>query len=270
MKFFVNMIFNNSDIDEFFMKGELNANVSIVSYILQLLIFFPILYVNILVICMTQRESLSISLELRWISFHCIISSIWSLIYTGMIKFAFPVSSVVGDWFCETANVLMSAMLFQDLIATNTISIYRYMFIIYREKYATSEKIKKRVTWTIFLCTRFMILIMTAKHIIFNHKYLFSKYWTSVCNGDVVLNGVYNSTEIKYTDNVFHEYGEKLSYVYSTDSKSLVTIFGDIDNKFLTFTLQLFCYIVDLLFVLTLGNLTEAILYYKISKYWKR
>lgn len=267
------MIYNNSDIDEFFIKGELNANVSIVSYFLQWLIFFPTLYVNILVIHMTKRESLSISLELRWISFHCIVSSIWSLGYTGAIKFAFPVSSLVGDWVCETANVLMSAMLFQDLIATNSISIYRYMFIIYREKYATSEKIKKRVTWTIFLCTRFMILVMTAKHIIFNHKYLFSKYWTSVCNGDVVnpdLNGFDNSTENRYTDNVFHEYAEKLSYKHSTDSKSLVTIFGDIDNKFLTFTLQLFCYIVDLLFALTLGNLTEAILYYKISKYWKR
>ena len=267
------MIYNNSDQEEYFIEGQLNANVSIISYTLQLLLFFPTLYVNVLVIRMAKRESLSISLELKWISFHCIVSSIWSLGYTGMIKFAFPVSSLVGDWFCETANVLMSAMLFQDLIATNTISIYRYVFIIYREKYTTNEKIKKRVTWTIFLCARFMILVMTAKHIIFNHRYLFSKYWTSVCNGDVVkpdMNGFYNSTEVKYTDNVFHEYAEKLSYVHSSDSKSLVTIFGDIDNKIWSYTLQLFCYIVDLLFALTLGNLTEAILYYKISKYWKR
>ena len=257
---------------EFLVEPHLNMNVSIVSYVIEWLLFFPTMYVNVLVILMAKRESLSISLELKWISSHYIVSSVCSLVYNGMIKFAYPVSSLVGDWFCATANVLMSALMFQDLIATNTISIYRYVFILYREQYTTDEKIKKRVTWTIFFCTRLMILVMTAKHVIFNHEYLFDKYWTGVCYGDVMKADIielHNSTEVEYTKNVLYEYAQKLSYSHSQDNKSLYTIFGNIDNPFIAFFLQLVCYLVDVFFILTLSNFTEGILYYKIARYWK-
>ena len=268
------MIMDISNITggEFLVEPHLNMNVSIVSYVIEWLLFFPTMYVNVLVILMAKRESLSISLELKWISSHYIVSSVCSLVYNGMIKFAYPVSSLVGDWFCETANVLMSALMFQDLIATNTISIYRYVFILYREQYTTDEKIKKRVTWTIFFCTRLMILVMTAKHVIFNHEYLFDKYWTGVCYGDVMKADIielHNSTEVEYTKNVLYEYAQKLSYSHSQDNKSLYTIFGNIDNPFIAFFLQLVCYLVDVLFILTLSNFTEGILYYRIARYWK-
>ena len=268
----INMCNSNSTRMQCPFEGQLNVNVSIISYLVQWLLFFPTVYVNVLVIRMAKHESLSISLELTWISSTYVISSIFSLVYVGMIKFAFPVSFLIGDWFCQTANVFMSALMVQELIATFTISLYRYVFIMYREKYATSEKIQKRVTRVIFLSTRFAILVMSAKYIIFNHKYLYVKFWTSVCNGDVMkytTEEIQNSTKIEYSKNVIYEFIEKLSYGGMEDNARLVTIFGNVENPALVLPLQLFCVVIDVMIFLTLVNLIEGIMYYRIAKFWK-
>ena len=248
-------------------ERQLNMNVSIIFYIIQWLLFFPTFYVNFLVIRMTNRESLSINLELRSISIIYIASSICSLIYQGMIKFLFPVSLLIGDWFCQTTNVLMSAVMLQQLIATFTISLYRYVFIIYREKYTATEKIQKKVTWAIFVGKTIMLLVMTAKFVIFNHKYLFVKVFTSVCNGDILrqeseIERIHNLTGIEY-------FKEHLSYDRSGDENSLSTIFGNVENQALVLTLQIFCGIIDLFVVMTCCNLTEGFMYYGIAKFWK-
>ena len=111
-------------------EGGLNFTVSIIFYVLQWLLLFPTLYVNSLVFLMAKRESLSISLELMVVSAIYIVVSVCSVVYQGMIKFLFPVSHYIGDWFCETSNVLMSAVMFQQLIFTLSISMYRFVFII--------------------------------------------------------------------------------------------------------------------------------------------
>ena len=268
----INMCNSNSTRMQFPFEGQLNVNVSIISYLVQWLLFFPTVYVNVLVIQMVKHESLSISLELTWISSTYVISSIFSLVYVGMIKFAFPVSFLIGDWFCQTANVFMSALMVQELVATFTVSLYRYVFIMYREKYATSEKIQKRVTRIIFLSTRFGILLMSAKYIIFNHKYLYVKFWTSVCNGDVLkytADEIYNSTEIESSKNIIYEYIEKLSYRGTEDNTALFTIFGTVENPALVRFLQLFCVVIDVMIFLTLMNWTEGIMYYRIANFWK-
>ena len=157
-------------------ERQLNMTVSIIFYIIQWLLFFPTLYVNFLVIRMTNRESLSINLELRSISIIYIASSISSLIYQGMIKFLFPVSLLIGDWFCQTTNVFMSAVLMQQLFSTFSISIYRYVFIVHGDKYTRTKRVQRNVTWTIFIGKTVVLLLLTAKYIIFDPKYVFVKF----------------------------------------------------------------------------------------------
>ena len=251
---------------------ELSLNVSITFYVIQLFLFFPTIYINMLVFKMANRESLSISLELKAVSIVYILASICSVIYQAIIKFAFPASLLIGDWFCETTNVLMSVVMLQQLVSTFTISLYRYVFIIHREKYTATAKIQKKVTWTIFVGKAIMLLVMTAKYVIFNHKYLFVKFWTSVCNGDVMkytTEEIQNSTEIEYSKNVMYEFIEKLSYGGMEDNARLVTIFGNVENPALVLPLQLFCVVIDVMIFLTLVNLIEGIMYYRIANFWK-
>ena len=113
---------------------------------------------------------------------------------------------------------------------------------------------------------------MSAKYIIFNHKYLYVKFWTSVCNGDVLKNytkEIYNSTEIESSKNIIFEYIEKLSYGGTEDNTALFTIFGTIENPALVRFLQLFCFVIDVMIFLTLMNWTEGIMYYRIANFWK-
>ena len=238
---------------------QLNITVSIIFYIIQWLLFFPTLYVNFLVIRMTNRESLSISLELRSISVIYIVSTICGLVYQGMIIFLFPVSLLIGDWFCETTNVFISAVMWYQLFSTFSISIYRYVFIVHGNKYTRTNRVQRNVTWTIFIGKIVVLFIITAKYVIFDPKYVFVKFWTGVCNGDILkddMNELHNSTVIDF-------------YVRSEDNNSLITLFGNVENEFFGLVLQLICVIVSLLSFLTCSNLTEGILYYTIAKFWK-
>ena len=257
----MNMSYSASIVDE----RQLNMTVSVIFYIIQWLLFFPTLYVNLLVIRMTNRESLSIDLELRSISIIYIASSISSLIYQGMIKFLFPVSLLIGDWFCQTTNVFMSAVLMQQLFSTFSISIYRYVFIVHGEKYTQTNRIQRNVTWTIFIGKSVVLFFLTAKYIIFDPKYLFVKFWTGVCNGDILkddMNGMRNSTVIEYI-------GEGFIHVRSEENYSLMTIFGNVENQVFGLVLRIICVIISLITFLTCSNLTEGIMYYKIAKFWK-
>ena len=246
-------------------ERQLNMTVSIIFYIIQWLLFFPTLYVNFLVIRMTNRESLSINLELRSISMIYIASSIFSLIYQGMIKFLFPVSLLIGDWFCQTTNVFMSAVLMQQLFSTFSISIYRYVFIVHGEKYTQTNRIQRNVTWTIFTGKIVVLFLVTAKYIIFDPKYVFVKFWTGVCNGDILkddMNESHNSTIIEYIEPTNF-------YVRSEKNNSLITVFGNVENEVFSLVLRIICVIATLITLLTCSNLTEGILYYRIAKFWK-
>ena len=246
-------------------ERQLNITVSIIFYIIQWLLFFPTLYVNFLVIRMANRESLSISLELRSISVIYIVSSICILVYQGMVIFLFPVSLVIGDWFCETTNVFMSAVAVHHLLSTFSISIYRYVFIVHGDKYTRTNRVQRNVTWIIFIGKIVVLFIITAKYVIFDPKYLFVKFWTGVCNGDILkddMNGMYNSTVIEYI-------GEGFIHVRSEENYSVMTIFGNVENQVFGFVLRIICVIISLITFLTCSNVTEGIMYYKIAKFWK-
>ena len=246
-------------------ERQLNITVSIIFYIIQWLLFFPTLYVNFLVIRMANRESLSISLELRSISVIYIVSTICGLVYQGMIIFLFPVSLLIGDWFCETTNVFISAVMWYQLFSTFSISIYRYVFIVHGNKYTRTNRVQRNVTWTIFIGKIVVLFIITAKYVIFDPKYVFVKFWTGVCNGDILkddMNELHNSTLFEYIERTHF-------YVRSEDNNSLITLFGNVENEFFGLVLQLICVIVSLLSFLTCSNLTEGILYYTIAKFWK-
>ena len=256
---------SNKTEDEFNFEPELNVNVSIIFYVIQWLLFFPTIYVNVLVIQMAKKEDLSISLELKVVSVIYIIASVGSIVYQGLIKFAFPVSILTGDWFCETSNVLMGVIMAQQLVFTFTICVYRYVFIIYRETCTETESIKKKVTWTIFVGKWIVLVIITAKYIIFDQKYAFVKFWTSVCNGDVLTYWKeynVNRTEIEYIK--FY-----LSFVRAEDDGSMITIFGRVEDPVLTIFLQAYCILADVIIVITCSNMTEGFMYYRIAKLWE-
>ena len=244
---------------------QLNIIVSIIVYIIQWLLFFPTLYVNLLVIRMANRESLSISLELRSISVIYIVSSICILVYQGMIMFLFPVSLLIGDWFCETTNVFMSAVMWYQLFSTFSISIYRYVFIVHGDKYTRTNRVQRNVTWTICTGKIVVLFLVTAKYIIFDPKYVFVKFWTGVCNGDILkddMNESHNSTIIEYIEPTNF-------YVRSEENNSLITVFGVVENEVFGLVLRIICVIATLITLLTCSNLTEGILYYRIAKFWK-
>ena len=246
-------------------ERQLNITVSIIFYIIQWLLFFPTLYVNFLVIRMANRESLSISLELRSISVIYIVSSICILVYQGMVIFLFPVSLLIGDWFCETTNVFMSAVAVHHLLSTFSISIYRYVFIVHGDKYTRTNRVQRNVTWTIFIGKIVVLFLLTAKYIIFDPKYVFGKFWTGVCNGDILkddMHGLHNSTVIQYIERTYF-------FVRSEENNSLITLFGNVENEFFGLVLRIICVIVTLITILTCSNLTEGILYYRIARFWK-
>ena len=252
----------NKTEDEFNFEPELNINVSIIFYVIQWLLFFPTIYVNILVIQMAKKEDLSISLELKVVSVIYIIASVGSIIYQGLIKFAFPVSILIGNWFCQISNVLMAVIMFQQLVFTFTICVYRYIFIMYRETCTATESIKKKVTWAIFVGKWIVLFVITAKFIIFDQKYAFVKFWTSVCNGDVSNNNI-NRTEIDYIKHY-------IWFVRAEDDGAMITIFGRVEDPVLAIFLQSFCIVTDVMIYVTVSNLTEGIMYYRIAKLWER
>ena len=257
-----NMITVNHTKGQFDFNGQLNMNVSIAFYVIQWFLLFPTVYVNTLVYRMAKKEDLLISLELKVVSVVYITASLCSIVYQAVIIFAFPASHLIGDWFCQTSNVLMSAVMVQQLILTFTISLHRYVFIIYSDTSTKTEKIKKRVTWTIFVVKSIVILLITAKFVIFNEKYAFVKFWTSVCNGDVLLLNT-NQTEIEYIQH-------HIAFTLLSDDGSLITIFGHIKDHILAIFLQVVCVIIDLIVYLTCCNVAEGVMYCRIAKFWER
>ena len=76
------------------------------------------------------------------------------------------------------------------------------------------------------------------------------------------MNELHNSTVIEYIESTYF-------YVRSEDNKSLITLFGNVENKFFGLVLRIICVIVSLISFLACSNLTEGILYYTIAKFWK-
>ena len=241
-------------------EKQLDVIVSIISYILQWMLFFPSLYINVLVYRMAQREKNSLSLELTVESICNILSTIFQLSFMGLIKFAAPASAILGGGYCHVSNVIMSFEMFRFLSTTFTITVYRYIFIIHSEKINSSEKLKKYIKWTIFSTKWLLLLLFTAKFVIFNGEDLFVKVWYSVCNGKELGSS--------FRDNTRDTLKESF-YILTEDEKNLVTIFGPVQNSAVILSLKAFCIVVDLLIIASMFNLTEGMFHFKIAKYLK-
>ena len=252
-----------NDTQSIFLRDfQLDFTVSLIFYGIQWLLFLPTIYINSLVFRMAIRESLSISLELKVVSMIYIIVSVVSLIYMGLIKFAFPVSDTLGAWFCQISDILMPAVMCQQLMLTFTVSVYRYVFIIYRESTTSSSRRQRQVTWAIFIIKWIVLLILVTKFIIFTENCLWVKIWTRICEGDLKC----QITQNQIVEDVSH----KLFYMRTNNNTALYTTLGNVNNDILAYVLQGFCVIADVLSWIIFTNLTEAFLYYKCLQFMKR
>ena len=246
---------DDNPVNEF----PLNSSTSIIFYSFRLLMFFATIYVNILVLRMSKREDLLIASELQMVSMIYIWAAFLSLIYHGIVEFAFPASIAIGDWFCSLSNVFMSAVMFQQMILTFTITLNRYVFTVYREKTTKTEKRQKQFIWAISVMKIIVIIILTAKFVIFDDENQYVKYWNSVCNGNMTVDKGQK-----------HILDEMQTYRHTKDTHALISLFGNIENPTLKYPLQAFCIAADLIFILTSLNSTKGYLQYKISRFMKR
>ena len=243
-------------------QSGLDLTTSIIFYVIQCLLLPPTLYVNILVLRMLKRQNLSISIELKTGSIYNIISSIIDLAHQGILKFAFPASVHIGPWYCYVSSVVMTIGMFREVIHPLSLSVSRYIFIIYQEK-LTTDKQRRQVTWVIFIVKWFAILIFSTKFVIF-YKYEFVLFWTSICDGS------YLTTAIKqYNTTLIEDVTERIFYRLSKDDdQALITIFGNVDGK-LANVLKVCCVILDVFTIVICSNLISGFLYSKVAKYMK-
>jgi hypothetical protein len=243
-------------------QSGLDMTTSIIFYVIQCLLLPPTLYVNILVLRMLKRENLSISLELRTASIYNIISSIIDLAHQGILKFGFPASVNIGPWYCYVSSVVMVIGMYREVIHSLSLTVFRYIFIIYQEK-LTTDKNRKQVTWLIFIVKWFSILMFSTKFVIFNTDE-FVLFWTSICDGSYLIPAIKQDNTT-----LFEEVTERIFYRLSKDDdQALITIFGNVHGE-LAIVLKVFCVISDVLTIVICLNLMEGFLYYKIAKYMK-
>ena len=244
---------------------QLSSNISIVFYVMQCLLFLPDLYVNTLVLRMAMRESVILSLELKLNSVFNMISSIYNLVFMGTIHFASPASSKIGTWYCHVSSVILTLEMWRVSVLTTSVAVYRYIFIIHREKAKYSRKREKRVIWVILMTKWLFLLVFTAKFIIFNGNFIAVNFWNAVCYG--VMPG---SNPAEYSTSTMTEYvNERFFYLVTKEKGELITIFGTMENGVTSFFLKVLCIMVDMLILVSCLNISEGVIYYRIAKYMK-
>ena len=170
--------FCNKEAEQF---EHLDTITSGVFYTVQCLLVIPTIYVNILVLRMLKRDKFSIAVELKVNSCLNIAVSITSIVNQGLIKFSFPACHHLGSWYCHMSSVFMAIGMFRETIHSLTLSIYRYVFIIYRERIQT-ERDRIRISWSIF-CIKWFAVITFALKLFFFNKDEFVMYFSSLCKG---------------------------------------------------------------------------------------
>ena len=253
------------DMEFFGDEQQLDLTTSIWFYVIQWLLILPTLYLNILVFRMAMRDAVALSLELKVYSFFNILSSMYILIFMGVIKFAFPASSTVGSWYCHISNIALSLDMWRVTVFSTSVAVHRYIFIMYRETVKASNKREKRVIWTILIAKWLMLLVFTAKFIIFNDKDQFAKVWITVCNGETIGSLPTNNSTLSMSQYM----AKNLFFVLTEDKSALITSFGDISNGAVAYVLIVLCIIVDVLILATTLNIGEGLIYYRIAKYMK-
>ena len=229
-------------------------------YVILWLTLLPVLYINILVYRMAKRETIILSWELKVDAIFNVLSTIHHLFFMGIVKFSFPASVNLGEWYCHVSNVLISLDLFRYLTITFSIGVYRYIFIVHGE--LMSERRKRRIRMTLFVTKSIFLIIFTAKFVIFDSTL---KFWNTMCNeNESGLTANYpNATALEWLT-------AELFYTVHTGQNAMVTIFGLVENGALAVSLKVFCVIVDLLIFVSILNVTEGVLHCRITTFLKK
>ena len=243
-------------------EAQFYIKVDILFYVLQCLLFVFTLYINILVHRMAQREKMALSWELKLDSMCNIVSSIYYLIFMAIAKFISPPSVIIGEWFCKASEVIKAFDLFRTLTITFTIGVYRYVFIVHGEWINITESRKKLVKRAIFVIKLFSLVLFTTKFVVFNRNNPLIKVWNKWCS-----EGIFGPTNENAAICILSS--ETHFYSLTPDRNAMVTLFGLIKNDGLSACLKIFCVIVDLLIFLSVLNVTEGVLHYKIGIFLK-
>ena len=221
--------FCNKEVEQL---DRLDTIASGVFYAIQCLLVIPTIYVNILVLRMLKRDKFSIAVELKINSFGNIAVSIMSIFNQGIIKFAFPACHHLGSWYCHMSSMLMAIGMLREAIHSLTLSIYRYIFIIYRERIQTE---KGRISWLILYVKWFAVITFALKVFVFN-KDEFVMYFSSLCKGEMQKKSgdIPNLTVFEFLEQRF------FYRVSKEDNTVLITNFGKVDGNF-AIILKSFC-----------------------------
>ena len=243
--------------------SQLDIRVSFLFYSTVWVMMFPSLYLNILVLQMLKREKLCFSLELKVYTIGNIIASIWGLVHHGILNFAFPASVKIGSWYCHVGSVIMVLGMWRNAIHSFSLSVYRYVFIVHRDK-IVNEKQKQQLKLVIFAAEWTFIIIFMAKNVIFNKDEL-ALFWNTVCNGEILTQQI-QENPANLTQ--FFESLSERSFYRKTKDNALITVFGNVEGTS-AYPLQAFCIIADVLILAMCTNILEGILYRRVAKHMK-
>ena len=232
--------------------------LSILFYVILWLALLPVLYINILVFRMAKRETMILSWELKVDSICNMLSTIHHLFLSGTLSFGFRASVIWGEWYYYVSKMIISFDVLRNLTMTFSIGVYRYIFIMHGA--LMSAKRKKRIKRTLFATKALLLVLFTSKFVIFSGK---GKFWSSVCN----------KGEPGLTAN--HEFylgwfPAEMFYTEPPGQHAIITIFGLVEHGALAVSLKVFCIIVDLLILVSILNVTEGVLHYRIGTFLKK
>ena len=234
--------------------------LSILFHVIIWLTLLPVLYINILVYRMAKRETMMLSWELKVDSICNMISTIHHLFFIGIVNFGFPASVILGEWYCYVSKVIISFDLLRHLTMTFSIGVYRYIFIIHGESMSVERK--KRIKKTLFATKVLFLVLFTSKFVIFGGS---GKFWSFFCNENKsgLTANYLNTTHLGWLP-------AEWFYIVHPGKNALVTIFGLIENGASAVSLKVFCVIVDLLILVSILNVTEGVLHYRIGSFLKK
>ena len=208
---------------------------------------------------MAKRETMILSWELKIDSIFNVLSTIYHLFIMGIVQFAFPAFTNLGAWYCHLSNVILSLDLFRHLTMTFSIGVYRYIFIVHGE--LMSEKRKQQIRMMLFVTKAICLVLFTSKFVIFHPN---AKFWSSMCSESEFgpAANYSNATTLGWST-------VELFYTVDPGQNTMVTVFGKIENGAIAVSLKVFCVIVELIIFVSILNVTEGVLHYRIGKFLK-
>ena len=207
---------------------------------------------------MAKRETMILSWELKVDSICNMLSTIHHLFFIGIVNFGFPASVILGEWYCYVSKMIISFDLLRHLTMTFSIGVYRYIFIMHGA--LMSAKRKKRIRRTLFATKALLLVLFTSKIVIFSGE---GKFW----------NSVYNKGEPGLSANHQFYFGWFPAEMFDPEPPgqyAIITIFGLVEHGALAVILKVFCIIVDLLILVSILNITEGVLHYRIGTFLKK